>query len=325
MITATRNGSQTTVPAQPPTHQTLSAGTLPAERAALLPWTFGDVRTPEDPIAGAMAIVKRSGAGGSYFVQSIPNSVILNTDLTTVVHRPLRASIWPLVVNGVCLEPNPAAPGDISKANTINVTWKNVVEKVDYLVKLAERGAPRPKVVSLDTLDSTLLLIQSWIANQSGVACFADLDLRAWNQAYSQFWDRLFWPLRKAGYSVVIVVQLFDEPVRVKDPVQGFTTVIRENSPLVSDKFFKHIAIQCSTVGLIEIYEGTAGQVVLENGKPTYKPGPLQKRRRMVFYGRNLGDIVKKRAELPDEIDITGPDPYLAFENAWKKAYEVSP
>lgn len=299
--------------------QTLSTGLTEAQKASCS-WAFSGVYDKPEPLSGTFAILKYGGVGGSHFVQSIAGALIFNADYTPIVHFPLRASMWPLVINNKAIEPNPQAPTDISRALLVDLKFEKLLDRVGQLVDLAKSGKPRPTAIVFDTVDATLELIKKYLCEQLGVDVFSDAPFKAWNALSNQFWDRLYWPLKWAGYSIGFVIQLYDEPVQVTGVDGKATMKIAPNSSVLSDKFFKRLRDACNVVGKIERYEDQqAGKVV--NG--TYVAGPLVRGRKLVFADKLLGDLVKARTGLPDTIDITGNDPFKKYATAYMAAANI--
>lgn len=297
-----------------PEPQTLSSGPTEAQKAACS-WAFAGVYEDPQPLVGTIGILKYGGNGGSHFVQSIPGALIFNIDHTPVVHFPLRASMWPLVINNRVIEPNPQAPTDLSRALSVDLTFEKVLDKIDLLVKAAREGKPRPTGIVFDTVDALIELIKKYLCEKAGVDVFSDAPFKAWNALHNQFWDRVYWPLKWAGYAIVLVVQLYDEPIQVTGADGKATTKIVPNSSILSDKFFKRIKDACNVVGKIERHEEEKGSLV--NGKWETKP---VRGRRMIFADKLLGDLVKARTGLPDVLDISGPDPYQKYATAYLAA-----
>ncbi len=301
--------------------QTLSSGLTEAQKGSLS-WAFTGVSVPSDPLSGTMGILKYAGAGGSHFAQSIPGALILNADHTPVVHHPLRAHMWPLVVNNAALEPDPRYPGDLAKAKHVKMVWdkyegdepQGVMSKVELLVKLAAENKPRPTVVVIDTVDSIVDQIMPWLTHKFGKEDFSDLGQTGWVQRQNQFWDRLYWPLKWAGYPIIMLIQIYDEPITVAGPNgQGQVTKFIPNTSLLSEKLAKRLRDACNVVCKIEKYT--------ESGH--MKDGRWVKEERtgwqMIFRDPAIPDL-KTRPGLPDKLDITGPDSFKKYATAYTAA-----
>lgn len=312
--------------------QTLSSGLTSAQKLGLTLGFSDEASGKPEPLAGTIGLLKYGGAGGSHFSQSIPGAFILNADHTPVVHNPLRATMWPFVLNNRALEPDPAYPGDISKARNIKMVWDKpfseagdnmgVMGKVAQLVELAAQNKPRPTAVVIDTVDAMVDCIQPWLAQRFNKAEFADLGETGWTRRISQFFDRLYWPLRWAGYPIILIIQIYDEPITVPGPGgQGHATKIIPNTPLLSEKFAKRLRDICNVVAKIEPYEEAGGEMV--NGKWI---NAKKRGWRMVFRDPVMENVdsnervLKARVGLPDWIDITGNDPWQKYATAFEAA-----
>jgi hypothetical protein len=310
-----------------PSVQTLSSGLTTAQKYGV-GWAYTGAVPPADPLSGVTGIIKYGGSGGSYFVQSIPGALILNADLTPAVHHPLRASMWPLVLGNKAVEMDPNAPGDFSRAREVRVEWDNmsqndstpagIMEKVGLLVELAKAKAPRPSAVVIDTVETVLSCIQPWIGAKFGKD-FLDLGEAGWMRRKAQFWDRLFWPLRYAGYPIILVMQLYSDAKEVLGPDgRGRVTKDYPNTPKMSVSFSKELRDACNVVAKVESYERATGRLIAIPGGGN--KGEVLQCYRMVFRRQDLGDLVKCRVGLPDEIDITGADPWNKYATAYTAA-----
>jgi hypothetical protein len=284
-------------------------------------WGFTGSNAPPEALSGVIGILKYGGAGGSHFVQSIPDSLILNFDLTPTVHHPQRAMIWPYVFNNQTLEPDPDYPGNLAKAKSVKMVWDNfdpgtteprgVMAKVAALVEAARENKPRPKAVVFDTVDMAFQMIMPCLTARFGKKEFSDIGEAGWTRRNLQFWDRLFWPLKWAGYTIVLVMQIYDEPKEVTAPDgKGRITKEYPNTPLLPERTFKMLVDACNVCGKIEAYD-----MVSSTPPYTKKPG-----RKMIFRSDAMVGKVKARAGLPDSIDISGQDPWKKFATAWDLA-----
>lgn len=300
--------------------QSLSSGFTLLQKQSLT-WAFSGAVPNNEPLSGTTGILKYGGRGGSYFTQSIPNSLTFNLDHTPAVHNPLRTMMWPLILNNTALEMNPEHPGNLSKAIPIKLTAEKLFEKVSLLVDMAEKNLPRPGVIIVDTVETLLSLIESFIATRFKKDDFLDLGEAGWVRRAQTFWDAFYWPLKHAGYSIVLVIQLYDEPKDVLAP-DGRSRVskVYPNTSLVSDKFFKRLRDACNIVAKIETTEETSVDIVA--GKPVSQK---TQKWHMIFRDPVLGDLVKSRENIPDRIDITGLDPYAKFAAAIIKSQSSKP
>lgn len=164
-----------------------------------VPWTFPPLTSCVGMLCGVQ------GCGKSYLAQSHPSALIINTDLTTVVHPNPQASMWPTISeDGRALDDND---------KPIVMSWNLILQVVDNLLSYSPSNPDRPRVVFLDTLTHVIHLVKRHLEETALKG--QDFDSYPGYDKWSRLTDAILrdfvWRLRNAGYGVWLLCHTMTE------------------------------------------------------------------------------------------------------------------
>jgi len=294
-----------------------------------------------------MMIAGRTGVGKTAFIQSCPTGYIINTDLCGVTTPHFKATIWPAVSSDMrpCEAASPREVGafkdeELSEQvgfdvwlKPVEMTWDAVLEQANILVSLAKQNVPdRPEIVFLDTVDSTIRMLQPWVAAKYGKDSFDALHGKL---GWPAIWDEVTGLCRRltaAGYGFVYVLHLTDKIV-----YENQEASILRNIPRITDNFSLQIQATCGICGVIDITEESCtekvplkdrnGNPILNaQGKPRTRDRVVTERVHTLSFDAKVNRYAaKNRVGLTDflgasKLRLPLDDGWGAFANAYNSA-----
>ena len=330
-------------PPPPPreTGQSITAGDLIESRYLVELGGFSEVRMMPDARISMGVVLGRKGKGKSSLFHSCPTAYIINVDISSTPRKP-RGSVWPGVrpSDGLAVKVNPEYPNDPERGIPFQLTWGDVREKRDILLKLALADNPqRPTLIVLDTVDSCVPLIKAWQLSEWNKAHgetnpkddWEDLPENKWTQMYDEV-TQLGQSLRNVGYGFVWVGHLGDK--MVSDKASGPRVRVRvENMTLCPGNLWNEISAKAEWIAVVDAAErpgpmkrvqkvdGHGRPVLGVDKKPVYISESTIIREVVMGFAETAvkGDaarMVKKRDNLPDTIVLPKEDPWGAFSRA---------
>lgn len=260
-------------------------------------------------------IAGTSGTGKSCLLQSFEEAYIFNLDLTPTTANPMRATIWP------GLDPTSGVPIDVG-GTPLNLTWEDVVEKKDLLMSMANNNQPRPQLVVLDTLGTTLQMVMRALAKKYGKPAFKDLDGR---RAYSEMYDIIVdfaLDLRRVGYGVCFITHITNETIQL-----GEDRNVIQPTLTITGGFWKRILPLVDFSGVIFAkWKTTTEKVempgpIIKGKKTTFKKDVSTKVREHVLTVKKdiYEGITKCRHDMSDVV-LPAADSWAALEEAYNSS-----
>lgn len=288
------------------------------------------------PTNTSMLVIGRSNEGKSCFVQSCPGNFIINVDASSTTNPDLQAHLWPFVGN------EDGRLYDHKGGEPITLTWEKVLEKVDLLCQMADDGwEGRPKMVTLDTVDTAIPLVQEYVvkhAKELRIRSDDAPDARYWNElhgpaaweeAYSQITE-LRLRLRRAGYGVIFVMHLIPEKVFKLD---DGTMKLQKNWPRVTENCWNRIYPESEVVVICQrkpitttrvqklIKPGTADEPLIDpkTGQQKEKKVSTTVEKHVLSF-TDSPFIKKRRRAIEDTIVLSGNNGWKDYETAYYDA-----
>jgi len=307
-----------------PPAQTLAAGTSVTQKYPSLGFTGIQMRYPLNKLFGM--IVGRFSSGKSTLFQSNPEAYIINSDLTSTVAEPLRATIWPGV--------SPSGEPIDADSKPMQLTHQRVLDKLKLLEALSKENKPRPSCVVYDTITTEAALTKAWMVenansrrqdNKPPITRWRDLHGEtAWDELYENILFTCAW-LRGLGYGVWLLIHLTDDVIRLNDA----ETIVKPKLSL-PDGFMKRAGPLLEVIGLatkeVEQEVITKKEDVLNDktGEKLYTKDvtiTVPKTRYYVdFDNPKLAGILKPRAGARGRIPLSKEDPWGDFERAYNSS-----
>lgn len=263
-------------------------------------------------------IVGMPASGKSSFMQSHPNALIINADLSSTTTSNPTAAMWP------AMDPKsgmPVEPYKSSEVRTIELTWDKILQmKKDLIVLANQDDDDRPETIVLDSLGSALALVRKYVTKKAGKSDWKDMDgRRAWDDVYENLVSFAS-DLRAAGYGVYYVCHLVNAKIPIGDDRYTFRPELT-----ITDGFYKRLFPLFELVAAFECEIGTETTMIETQG-PNGKKGPKRpstvqyKRHYLKVNDETLNGITKCRVNLPDKFLIPAEGGWEAFEAEYLNA-----
>ena len=262
-------------------------------------------------------IVGMPASGKSSFIQSNPNALIINADLSSTTTDTPLATMWP------AMDPEsgmPIEPVGSSGHRTIELTWDKILQMKESLIILAKGNDPRPETIVLDSLGASIALVRKYVTKKAGKEDWKDMDgRRAWDDVYENLVSFAS-DLRAAGYGVYYVCHLVNAKIPLGDDRYTFRPELT-----ITDSFYKRLFPLFELVAAFECEIGTETTMIETEG-PGGKKGPKRpnktqyKRHYLKVNDENLNGITKCRVSLPDKFLIPLQNAWAMFEEMYLNA-----
>ena len=305
---------------------TLSHGLTTAQKYG----QYGIADSIEYPASSrpALAIRAVQGRGKSRFWQSWPGALVLNLNLSPLVHRPVVAQVLPLIGENRI----PVEPDGKGGRRPLDLSWAWCLSIQSRLIDDARNNRPRPETIVIDDACTAYQLIQAHMLDVFNKnrdterhplpkTDFGDLGFGAWPAARFHLVDFIA-TLKKYGYGVGVTIPLADKIITEKSERPGDmgTKAVLPDHPRIQEELQALICDQMDDVGTIEL----ATRSTL--GKPSREVRVLSfvGQTEIPIRGKHvMCKIGKARTGMPSEIELSD-QPALDYMRASEAAVLAS-